>query len=51
MLRFGTAVLIVGLSAGVTATAERHRFTPTHFYTTFSAAHPPALRINPATVW
>jgi acetamidase/formamidase len=47
MLRFGTAVLMVGLSAGVTATAETHRFTPTHFYTTFSAAHPPALRIKP----
>ena len=27
--------------------AETHRFTPTVFYTTYSFAHPPALRIKP----
>ena len=27
--------------------AETHRFTPTQFYNTWSAAHPPALRIKP----
>src|SRR5438477_11587485 len=27
--------------------AEIHRFTPTVFYTTYSFAHPPALRIKP----
>jgi len=27
--------------------AETHRFIPTVFYTTYSAAHPPALRIKP----
>ena len=30
-----------------TAAAETHRFVPTTFYTTFSFAHPPALRIKP----
>src|SRR4029450_2219209 len=43
--------------AGVTAvlfgpvapaqTPQTHRFTPTAFYTTYSFAHPPALRIKP----
>src|SRR5437867_11448119 len=27
--------------------SETHRFTPTTFYTTYSFAHPPALRIKP----
>jgi amidase len=27
--------------------AETHRFTPTQFYNTWSAAHPPALRVKP----
>lgn len=26
---------------------QPHRFTPTSFYTTYSFAHPPALRIKP----
>ena len=30
-----------------TASAETHRFTPTQFYNTWSAAHPPALRVKP----
>ncbi len=29
------------------APAETHRFVPTQFYNTYSAAHPPALRIKP----
>ncbi len=29
------------------AGAETHRFQPTRFYNTFSAAHPPALKIKP----
>src|SRR5215510_2369218 len=38
-----------GLVAACTtaASAETHRFTPTQFYNTWSAAHPPALRIKP----
>lgn len=27
--------------------ADTHRFAPTHFYNTYSFAHPPALRIKP----
>src|SRR6185295_9911465 len=27
--------------------SETHRFTPTMFYSTYSFAHPPALRIKP----
>ena len=27
--------------------ADTHRFVPTHFYNTYSFAHPPALRIKP----
>src|SRR5205809_5178467 len=34
-------------AACTTASAETHRFTPTQFYNTWSAAHPPALRIKP----
>src|SRR5215510_3765876 len=38
----------IGVAAGcVDASAETHRFTPTQFYNTWSAAHPPALRIKP----
>jgi hypothetical protein len=35
------------LAASVPVLAETHRFTPTQFYNTWSAAHPPALRIKP----
>jgi acetamidase/formamidase len=45
-----TTVLLVavGVAAGcVVVGAETHRFTPTQFYNTWSAAHPPALRIKP----
>jgi amidase len=45
-----TTILLVaiGVAAGcVVVGAETHRFSPTQFYNTWSAAHPPALRIKP----
>jgi len=40
-------LIAIGLAAGCTnAAAETHRFAPTQFYNTWSAAHPPALRIK-----
>jgi amidase len=43
-----TAVIAAGLAiAAVRVHAESHRFVPTQFYNTYSAAHPPALRIKP----
>jgi acetamidase/formamidase len=45
-----TTLLLIaaGLAAAcVELRAETHRFTPTQFYNTWSAAHPPALRIKP----
>jgi len=41
---FGCALLLATVTP---AAAETHRFTPTVFYTTYSFAHPPALRIRP----
>src|SRR5215212_446287 len=41
------AILAVVLGVATNATAETHRFTATRFYVTYSAAHPPALRIRP----
>src|SRR5438874_1264941 len=35
------------LTAGGQVRSEPHRFTPQIFYNTYSAAHPPALRIRP----
>ncbi len=35
------------VACSVPLQAETHRFTPTQFYNTWSAAHPPALRIKP----
>jgi len=44
-------VLVLVILAGVVLTgtcwAETHRFEPRQFYNTFSADHPPALRIKP----
>jgi amidase len=43
-------VSIIAALCGTTAPAQSpqtHRFTPTTFYTTYSFAHPPALRIKP----
>ena len=43
-----TAVIAAGLAlAAVRVCAETHRFVPTQFYNTYSAAHPPVLRIKP----
>src|SRR5436190_13495512 len=43
-----TAIVAAGLAvAAVHVDAETHRFVPTQFYNTYSAAHPPALRIRP----
>src|SRR5262249_40397162 len=45
-----TTILLVTMcvAAGfVVGRAETHQFTPTQFYNTWSAAHPPALRIKP----
>ena len=33
-------------AASASVAAETHRFAPREFYTTFSRAHPPALRIK-----
>src|SRR5947209_9207293 len=38
-----TAALLLSVRVG----AETHQFVPTVFYTTYSFAHPPALRIKP----
>ena len=45
-----TTLLLVAVGiagASVAVRAETHRLTPTQFYNTWSAAHPPALRIKP----
>ena len=41
------AVVLCILLASVPLRAETHRFVPEQFYTTYSGAHPPALRIKP----
>src|SRR5215472_2915356 len=38
---------IVLATVATCAAAETHTFTPTRFYNTYSAAHPPALHIKP----
>src|SRR4029079_13249449 len=38
---------VMALATPSSQTSETHRFTPTTFYTTYSFAHPPALRIKP----
>ena len=42
---FGSIAATALLAAGA-AQAETHRFTPSTYYTTYSAAHPPALHIK-----
>ncbi|HKB12573.1 MAG TPA: acetamidase/formamidase family protein [Vicinamibacterales bacterium] len=37
----------IAMVASTLVHAETHRFTPTAYYTTYSFAHPPALRIQP----
>jgi acetamidase/formamidase len=45
-ISFGAAILML-LAGGSMANAETHRFTPTLYWNTFSAAHGPVLRIKP----
>jgi acetamidase/formamidase len=45
-MKTASAVIAAGIALSAThANAETHRFMPTQFYNTFSAAHPPVLRI------
>ena len=47
-MKIATAVIAAAIAiAAAPADAETHRFVPTQFYNTYSAAHPPALRIKP----
>ena len=48
MHRFVRA-FVIAAAATSALSAETHQFIPTVFYTTYSFAHPPALRINLAT--
>jgi acetamidase/formamidase len=41
------ALASILLAASALVSAETHQFVPTVFYSTYSAAHPPALRIKP----
>ena len=45
------SALLIAMAAGAfaptAAFADTHTFVPDHFYTTWSAAHPPALHIKP----
>jgi acetamidase/formamidase len=48
MTRFCSALLVMLVPLLVyTQSPQTHTFTPTQFYTTYSFAHPPALRIKP----
>jgi acetamidase/formamidase len=45
---FVASMAVTGLAITATSQApQTHRFVPTTFYTTYSFAHPPALRIRP----
>jgi amidase len=50
-VRLVAVVVVAGLlatgAAGSSGSAETHRFVPQTYYSTYSAAHPPALRIRP----
>lgn len=46
MIRTGTIIAVVAFAIH-TAGAETHRFTPETYYTTYSFAHRPVLRIQP----
>jgi acetamidase/formamidase len=39
--------VVLCCTTATSQTPQTHRFTPTTFYTTYSFAHPPALRIKP----
>jgi len=45
-MRLTLGLALFGLAATASVRAETHRFAPTVFYNTLSAAHPPALRIK-----
>jgi acetamidase/formamidase len=47
MLRKSVLVVVVLVAIVRPGFAEVHRFEPKAFYTTFSGAHPPALRLKP----
>ena len=49
IVRRVASVMIAAVVAatGQVRSAEMHRFVPQAFYNTYSAAHPPALRIRP----
>src|SRR3989441_9307522 len=47
-MKTSTLLVVFCIAAGsAPLRAETHRFTPTQFYNTWSAAHPPALRVKP----
>ena len=46
-LAVGSIVTVLCGTSATSQSPETHRFTPTTFYTTYSFAHPPALRIKP----
>jgi amidase len=47
-MKIASAIIAAGIAVTpIRASAETHRFMPTQFYNTYSAAHPPALRIAP----
>src|SRR5438876_7135837 len=46
-MKIAPALISLGLAAACArASAETHQFVPSQFYNTYSAAHPPALRIK-----
>jgi len=45
--QIGVVAVLIGSFTGAVASAETHHFTAAHTYTTYSAAHPPALHIKP----
>ena len=45
--RIVTAIAAVTAASLASQSPETHHFAPTQFYTTYSFAHPPALRIKP----
>ena len=47
VLLFGLSVAVICGTNATSQSPQIHRFTPTSFYTTYSFAHPPALRVKP----
>ena len=46
-LRVLVVVMAIGVGTRASAQAQTHQFVPDHFYSTYSAAHPPVLHIQP----